>query len=181
MFHLRRSQFLQLFNCSPDESSYYRSILTRESTANSLVMIQPSLLSYSFQGPPMPVLLDATSVRADTILLLDTFFTVVVFHGETIAAWREQGYQEHEEHANFRNLLHAPQGDAQMIMDNRFPVPRFILCDHHKSEARFLMAKLNPSVTHTTNDGSTGQTIFTDDVSLKVFMQHLIKLSTAAS
>ncbi len=29
MFHLRRSQFLQLFNRSPDESSYYRSILCR--------------------------------------------------------------------------------------------------------------------------------------------------------
>jgi protein transport protein SEC23 len=24
MFHLRRSQFLQAFNSSPDESSYYR-------------------------------------------------------------------------------------------------------------------------------------------------------------
>jgi len=60
MFHLRRSQFLQLFNTSPDESSYYRSVLLRENTTNSLVMIQPSLLSYSFQGPPQPVLLDST-------------------------------------------------------------------------------------------------------------------------
>lgn len=59
-FHLRRSQFLQLFNSSPDESSYYRAILIRENASNSLVMIQPSLLSYSFQGPPTPVLLDAT-------------------------------------------------------------------------------------------------------------------------
>jgi hypothetical protein len=41
---------------------------------------------------------------------------VVVFHGETIAAWREQNYQEQEEHVNFRNLLLAPQADAQMIM-----------------------------------------------------------------
>ena len=46
VFHLRRSQFLQLFNSSPDESTYYRSVLLRESTTNSLVMLQPSLLSY---------------------------------------------------------------------------------------------------------------------------------------
>jgi protein transport protein SEC23 len=26
MFHLRRSQFLQVFNNSPDESSYYRCV-----------------------------------------------------------------------------------------------------------------------------------------------------------
>ena len=178
MFHLRRSQFLQLFNSSPDEACYYRYILSRENTTNSLVMIQPTLLSYSFNGPPAAALLDAESVRADTILLLDTFFHVVVFHGETVAAWREQRYHEQEEHASFRALLEAPQSDAQLIMDSRFPVPRYIVCDQHKSEARFLMAKLNPSVTHNSNlDGAGGAQVNTDDVSLRVFMEHLMKLA----
>lgn len=176
VFHLRRSQFLQLFNSSPDEAAYYRYILNRENTTNSLVMIQPTLLSYSFSGPPQPALLDSQSVRPDNILLLDTFFHVVVFHGETCAAWREQRYHEQEEHAAFRNLLEAPQADAQMIMDNRFPVPRYIVCDQHKSEARFLMAKLNPSVTHN-SEGAAGAQVFTDDVSLRVFMEHLMKLA----
>ena len=171
LFHLRRSQFLQLFNSSPDEAAYYRYILNKESTTNSLVMIQPTLLSYSFNGPPQPALLDSQSVTADTILLLDTFFHVVVFHGETCAAWREQRYHEQDEHAAFRNLLEAPQADAQMIMDNRFPVPRYIVCDQHKSEARFLMAKLNPSVTHN-SENMSGAQVFTDDVSLRVFMEH---------
>lgn len=180
MFHLRRSQFLQLFNSSPDEAAYYRYILCRENTTNSLIMIQPTLLSYSFNGPPQAALLDAESVRADVILLLDTFFHVVVFHGETIAAWREQGYHEQEEHAAFRALLEAPQADAQLIMDARFPVPRYIVCgDPYKSEARFLMAKLNPSVTHNSNldGGAVGAQVNTDDVSLRVFMEHLMKLS----
>ncbi|KAK1748886.1 protein transport protein SEC23 [Skeletonema marinoi] len=168
VFHLRRSQFLQLFNSSPDEAA--------ENTTNSLVMIQPTLLSYSFNGPPQPALLDSQSVRPDTILLLDTFFHVVVFHGETCAAWREQRYHEQEEHAAFRDLLEAPQADAQTIMDNRFPVPRYIVCDQHKSEARFLMAKLNPSQTHN-SEGGGGAQVFTDDVSLRVFMEHLMKLA----
>mmetsp|Transcript_10919 Transcript_10919/g.36177 ORF Transcript_10919/g.36177 Transcript_10919/m.36177 type:complete len:820 (+) Transcript_10919:78-2537(+) len=177
MFHLRRSQFLQLFNSSPDESAYYKMILVRESTINSLVMIQPTLLSYSFQGAPQPVLLDASSVRPDSILLLDTFFYVIVFHGETIAAWREQGYQHQEEHIHFKNLLMQPLGDATAIMDSRFPLPRYIVCDQHKSEARFLICKLNPSVTHNSTEIHAGQVIPTDDVSLKVFMEHLMKLS----
>ena len=173
MFHLRRSQFLQLFNSSPDEAAYYRYILTRENTTNSLVMIQPTLLSYTFNGNPQAALLDSESVRPDTILLLDTFFHVVVFHGETIAAWREQGYHELEEHAAFRSLLEAPQSDAILIMDSRFPVPRYIVCDQHKSEARFLMAKLNPSTTHNSDlGGSQGTLVNTDDVSLRVFMEH---------
>lgn len=176
MFHLRRSQFLQLFNSSPDEATYYRYILNRENTTNSLVMIQPTLLSYSFDGPPQPALLDSVSVQPNVILLLDTFFNVVVFHGETVAAWREARYHEQEEHAAFRSLLEAPQSDAQMIMDSRFPVPRYIVCDQHKSEARFLMAKLNPSVSHN-SEGGSGTAVFTDDVSLRVFMEHLMKLA----
>lgn len=179
LFHLRRSKFLSNFNSSPDEQAVYRHQLCRESTGNALIMIQPSLLSYSFHGPPQPVILDAVSVRPDCILLLDTFFHVIIMHGETIAAWKQQRYHEQEEHVNFRALLDAPQTDAQMIMNSRFPVPRYIVCDQHKSEARFLLSLLNPSVTHHSNGDSvtSGQTIFTDDVSLRVFMEHLIKLA----
>ncbi|VEU37996.1 unnamed protein product [Pseudo-nitzschia multistriata] len=174
MFHLRRSQFLDVFNSSPDEASRHRYDLIQQNTTNSLIMIQPTLLSYGFNGPPTPVLLDSDSVRPDTILLLDTFFQVVVFHGETIAAWREEGYQEREEHAAFRQLLEAPQADAGLIMDSRTPVPRFVVCDQHKSEARFLMARLNPTSTHNSDldGGGQGTTVYTDDVSLRVFMEH---------
>lgn len=177
MFHLRRSQFLNMFNSSPDEAAYHRYIISRENVTNSLVMIQPTLLSYSFNAEPQPVLLDIQSVQPNTILLLDAFFYVLVFHGETIAAWREQKYHEQEEHAAFRQLLESPQADAQMIMDSRFPVPRYIVCDQHKSEARFLMAKVNPSASHNSENVGGGAQVFTDDVSLRVFMEHLMKLA----
>jgi len=178
MFHLRRSPFLQLFNSSPDEASYYRYILLRENVTNSLIMIQPTLLSYSLHGPPQPALLDCQSVLPDTVLLLDTFFHVVVFHSENVAAWREEKYHEREEHGALRRLLMAPQTDAQTIMDSRFPVPRYIVCDQNKSEARFLMAKLNPSVTPSTDLTDVGGAqVFTDDVSLRVFMEGLMKLA----
>jgi len=36
MFHLRRSQFLQVFNNSPDESAFYRHVLNEEDVNNSL-------------------------------------------------------------------------------------------------------------------------------------------------
>jgi protein transport protein SEC23 len=152
-------------------------VITREDATNSLVMIQPSLISYSFSAPPQAVLLDATSVRPDTILLLDTFFHVLIFHGETIAAWREQGYADLPEHAAFRALLAQPREDAAALMEPRFPVPRYIVCDQHKSQARFLMARLNPSVTHNTMDATGSAPIFTDDVSYHVFMEHLMKLA----
>lgn len=89
---------LQVFNNSPDETAYFRMILNRENVANSVVMIQPSLISYSFHSGPEPALLDVAAIAADRILLLDAYFTVVIFHGSTIAQWRKAGYQDLPEH-----------------------------------------------------------------------------------
>jgi len=185
MFHLRRSQFLQTFGNSPDETSYNRILLLRESCTNSLIMIQPTLLAYSFNGPPVPVLLDITSLEPDRILLLDTFFQVIVCHGDTVSAWRKQGYHEDPEHTNFRELLNAPKEDAAMILQERFPVPMYIECDQYGSQARFVKSKLNPSVTYkqesNANSGSSSDFLFTDDVSLQVFMDHLKRLAVQSS
>ena len=90
---------LQVFNNSPDETAYFRMILNRENVANSVVMIQPSLITYSFHSPtPEPALLDVAAIAADRILLLDSYFTVVIFHGSTIAQWRKAGYHKMPEH-----------------------------------------------------------------------------------
>ena len=45
-------------------------------------MIQPILYAYTFNGPPEPVLLDTSSIQPDRILLMDTFFQLLIFHGE---------------------------------------------------------------------------------------------------
>ncbi|GMJ11839.1 hypothetical protein like AT2G21630 [Hibiscus trionum] len=178
MFHLRRSQFVQVFNNSPDETAYFRMILNRENVANSVVMIQPSLISYSFQSAPEPALLDVSAVAADRILLLDSYFTVVVFHGSTIAQWRKAGYHNQPEHQDFAQLLQTPRNDADAIIKERFPVPRLVVCDQYGSQARFLLAKLNPSATYN-SDGPRpgGDIIFTDDVSFEVFLDHLQRLA----
>ncbi|GMN61533.1 hypothetical protein TIFTF001_030628 [Ficus carica] len=134
VFHLRRSQFVQVFNNSPDETAYFRMILNRENVANSVVMIQPSLISYSFHSAPEPALLDVAAIAADRILLLDSYFIVVVFHGSTIAQWRKAGYHNMPEHQAFALLLQAPRDDADAIVKERFPVPRLVVCDQHGSQ-----------------------------------------------
>ncbi|XP_004502262.1 protein transport protein SEC23 E-like isoform X1 [Cicer arietinum] len=179
MFNLRRSQFVQVFNNSPDETAYFRMLLNRENISNAAVMIQPSLISYSFNSLPAPALLDVASIAADRILLLDSYFSVVIFHGMTIAQWRNLGYQNQPEHQAFAQLLRAPQDDAQAVIRDRFPVPRLVVCDQHGSQARFLLAKLNPSATYNNaHEMAAGSdVIFTDDVSLQVFFEHLQRLA----
>ncbi|XP_050236190.1 protein transport protein SEC23 E [Mercurialis annua] len=179
MFNLRRSQFVQVFNNSPDETAYFRMLLNRENITNTAVMIQPSLISYSFNSLPQAALLDVASITADRILLLDSYFSVVIFHGMTIAQWRNMGYQNQPEHQAFAQLLQAPQDDARLIIRDRFPIPRLVVCDQHGSQARFLLAKLNPSANYNNaHEVAAGSdVIFTDDVSLQVFIEHLQRLA----
>ncbi|ODQ64249.1 protein transport protein SEC23 [Nadsonia fulvescens var. elongata DSM 6958] len=190
MFHLRRSQFLQVFNNSPDETAFYRHCLNREDLTNSLIMIQPTLISFTFDQEPQPVLLDSVSIKPDHILLLDTFFHILIFHGETIAQWRKAGYQDQEEYSNFKTLLETPRLEAAELLMDRFPLPRFIDTEAGGSQARFLLSKLNPSNTHQTSTGYGGAVgggaggsaiVLTDDVSLQTFMGHLQKLAVSGS
>ncbi|KAK1232893.1 GTPase-activating protein S23 [Marasmius sp. AFHP31] len=142
-------------------------------------------MSYTFDTPPQPVLLDSVSIKGDVILLLDTFFHILTWHGEVISQWRKQGYQEQEGYENFKELLEAPTQDAQDLLVDRFPIPRYIVCDQGGSQARFLLSKLNPSTTHMSSSmygpgAAGGQAIFTDDVSLQVFMEYLKRLAVGA-
>lgn len=177
MYYLRRSQFIDVFNCSPDETAFFRLMLNREGVVGSLIMVQPTLFQYSFDGPPIPVLLDICSVSPDVILLFDSYFHVVIHYGSKIAQWRKLGYHRDPNHESFRKLLEAPELDAEQLVAERIPVPKLIKCDQHSSQARFLLAKLNPSVTQDSTYADGSDVIFTDDVSLQVFIEHLQSLA----
>ena len=128
MFHLRRSQFLQVFNNSPDETTYYRNVLNREDVNSSLIMIQPTLMSFSMEAPPQPVLLDSVSIQPNASLLLDTFFHVLVWHGETIASWRKAKYHENPTYAAFKEMLEAQVAEAQVNFQLFIHNCRFRIC-----------------------------------------------------
>ncbi|KAK6454166.1 uncharacterized protein RJT20DRAFT_56763 [Scheffersomyces xylosifermentans] len=197
LFHLRRSPFINVFNNSPDETSFVRHVFMHEDVNNSLIMIQPTLLSYDVDTfgavdettgepniEPEPVLLDSLSLGHSKILLLDTFFHILIHHGSKVAEWRKAGYHEQPEYAHFKEFLEAPKREAMEILMDRFPLPRFIDCDEGGSQARFLMAKLNPSTSYATNPNhlygfGDRFDVFTDDTSLQSFMDHVQKVVTA--
>jgi protein transport protein SEC23 len=172
VFHLRRSQFLQHFNVSPDELAFYRIHLNRETTTNSLLMVQPALLKYSFEtAQAEPTLLDVVSMKNDVILLLDSFFNVVVWKGDVIVKWVKLGYHELDEYEHLRVLLKMPVEDANLIVQQRFPCPKMTQTEAGKGTERLLKAKVNPSIVNSSSDVGN---YFSEDVSLKVFMDSLI-------
>ena len=98
MFHLRRSQFVQVFGNSPDETAFARLTLMKEPTQHCMLMIQPQLDAYSIDSweegivSRQPTVLDVQSINPGSVLFLDTYFYVVVYHGNDIARWRQEGY-----------------------------------------------------------------------------------------
>lgn len=73
-----------------------------QSTMLTVITLSLHLLT---QAEPQPTLLDVSSIDISNVLLLDTFFYVVVFHGTTVAAWRAAEYHLQPEHAAFATLL----------------------------------------------------------------------------
>jgi len=169
MFYLRRGQFLHTFNASPDESEYYREMIFKENVSNSLVMIQPSLMMYKLDAEEaQPALLDGDAMQDQVILLLDTFFYVSIWKGQTINDWEKAGYHEQPEYQNLKNMLEVPIEDAQYIMQERFPMPRFyVTCPDDTNERKF-KSKLNPGTGQKNAEGES--TIQSEDVNLNVFM-----------
>ena len=111
---------LQVFGNSPDETAYCRVLLNRETCNDAITMIQPAMQAYSMSSPqPEPVMLDVASVMPDRVLLLDSYFTVVVWHGSTVAQWRKADYHLQEEYAHLKPLMEVsnPQTSSRWQLE----------------------------------------------------------------
>lgn len=189
IYHLRRSGYLQIFNSSPDETAIIRLQFIRSNVRDSIVQIQPTLYRYRMDAPAEPVPLDSSALQPDCVVLLDTFFEVVMHSGSTIAAWRSAGYAEKEEYAYFKEFLDTCLSDAQMLVMGRLPVPRLIDACQDDPDARILYNRINPSRSYNSlpengisadnRDQQGGELVYTDDASLEMFMSHLWKLAAA--
>lgn len=58
------------------------------------------------------MLLDCESMQDNVILLLDTFFYVSIWKGQTITDWEKAGYHEQPDYANLKTMLEVPIEDA---------------------------------------------------------------------
>ncbi|EGR32706.1 protein transport protein, putative [Ichthyophthirius multifiliis] len=176
MYHLRRSHFTQTFGTSPDIISYYRGTFNRENVTNCLVMIQPALLMYTYENPtPVATTLEDTSMKNNVILLLDTYFQVITWLGPQIKLWKDKQYHLDEQYAQFKTMLESPMEDVKMILEDRFPTPIFFETYPNHTKERYLKARINP--TGLNQDVIEGGHTQTDDASLTLFMDHLIKLA----
>lgn len=116
-------------------------------------------------------------MKPNVILMLDCFFYVCIWKGDTIDKWEVARYQDSPEFENFKGLLEAPLEDAKYIMQERFPMPRFFITKPGDTNERKILSKVNPSSLNQANSTVAEGNFFTEDVSLNLFMQHLIRMA----
>ena len=172
LYHLRRSPFMSTFNSSPDLTTSLRHSLLLEEVTNSLFMIQPTLMQYNLDQEPIPVALDMASLQRNCVLLLDTFFRVVIWNGADIAAWRNLGYQNQPEYENLKTILEAPVEEAKAFIEERFPTPILVICDQDSGLSRYLLTRCNPS-TQAFGGGGGQDSLGSDEPSFARFSQKL--------
>ena len=179
VFYLRRSFVLSNFNASPDEVIQFKTTLLKENVTNSTIMIQPALFSYSAEdAEASPVFLEIENMKSDRVLLLDAYFFICIWYGEDVCKWREAGYQDDPEYENIKNMLDNPMDYAQNIIAERMPVPKFVSADYASGQERLVKSVLDPNL-----EGAQGLKegyFVSDDVSLKTFMDFLIKKAVAS-
>ena len=151
-----------------------KTILLKENVTNATIMIQPTLISYDAEtAESTPVFLEVSNMKTDHVLLLDAYFFICIWYGEDVVKWREAGYQFNPEYENIKNMLENPMEYAQNLLQDRMPVPRFVSADYGSGQERLIKSVLDPSLGE--NQGMKEGYFVSDDVSLKVFMEFLIK------
>lgn len=78
-------------------------------------MVQPSLTQYDLENEtPVVAQCDIESMKDDVILLMESYFHIVIWRGSTIVSWVNDKYHEKEEFANLKAILQAPEDDLQV-------------------------------------------------------------------
>lgn len=84
-------------------------------------------------------------MKEDVILLLDSYFIVLVWYGSHIYTWKQDKVFEQEEYSYLTELFTNPIDDSSSIMYERVPVPNFYETFKGDGKERYLKSRVNPS------------------------------------
>lgn len=109
-------------------------------------------------------------MKDDAVLLMDSYFTVIIWYGEHIQGWKQQKLNEDPDYAYLNNLFEAPMNDASEIIYDRLPISNFYQTFKNDGKQRYLKARVNPSVGKGIIESETDGNFVTDDAPISKFM-----------
>ena len=138
VYYLRRLKVFTKLNATPDLTNSIRATINTLNASATGILIVPVLTKYEVGKEPEQVALSAESLNSANILVLTSYQRVVVWHGRNIAI------AEKNKDQTIKDILAKSEEDAKMYIAERFPAPRLIKCDEDSSQARYLLASINP-------------------------------------
>lgn len=106
------------------------------------------------------------------VLLLDTYFNVLVWYGESVYGWKEQNLHEEPDYEYLKDLFEMPMQDASDIMYDRLPVSNFYETFKNDGKERYLKSRVNPNRARQAEDDGH---FVSDDAPITLFMDYLVK------
>ena len=113
-----------------------------------------------------------SELKEDVILLLESYFNVLVWYGESAYGWKEQNLQEEPYYEYLQEFFSMPMRDASDIVYDKTPVSNFYETFKNDGKERYLKSRVNPSQPNKVeNDGH----FVSDDAPITLFMDYLIR------
>ncbi|KAG2735254.1 hypothetical protein G9P44_001468 [Scheffersomyces stipitis] len=203
IYNLRKNPLLvNVFNSSPDETSFYHSSFLRLGDAASLTAIQPKLFQLA-NGKLDEILLDSNCLKfaSGTFLIMDATFSVTIYFISSAENKLKLHPSNNDSLVDSRDSSIIESLDSVKLLLGNAPrpmIPKIIVTQTGHSQARFLISRLNPiekdlqaeyEEAHLPkkNKGFFGlfggsqqvqkyDKIMTDELSLKQYYDGLIKL-----
>ncbi|ODV71416.1 vWA-like protein [Cyberlindnera jadinii NRRL Y-1542] len=133
--HLPCTPIVQIVNKTPDEWCYYALTFSHVDLHDCMKILYPLLLEFD-TDKEREVPLTASSIKSNVILLMDTYFHVIVHWGSQVSQWNETS-QDHE------GITKMIESTRKYDIGSRLPLPRYVQCVEGDSQSRFLKAQLD--------------------------------------
>lgn len=185
-YNLRRNpQLIKIFNSLPDETAYYHHWFMKMGGMLSERVIQPVLYELT-ENDSREISLDCQNVLnapASSFIIMDSVFNIIIYKNDTSLKLH---------HSNNQSLVY--NHDLSLEVPLKFistlpqrPInPKYVVTQKNHSQARFLLARLNPveDVASSMQKLDTGflgrffgkkQQVLTDDMSLEEYYNGLVE------
>lgn len=125
---------------------------------------------------PQVVQANLDCLKKDCVLLVDTFFVILIWKGKNIKEWEEAGYHLQEDYKHLREAIELPYEDWQHLLMNKLYHPEILEATEGSPFERILKSKLNPE--KAIGQSSCGledeSNFFTEDAPMSIFMEKLL-------
>ena len=196
VYNLRKNpQLLQIFNSSPDETTFYHNWFIKSDMKTSLTMIEPKLYKLKdSKSESISLDISCLNLPPQTWLVLDNIFLMVIYYIlDKQMTGKLQLHSSHNEELLDNQEFEEPLTFIKTLTKDQSRQGKIIITQTNHSQSRYLTSRLNPAENDLADElGSMSikdktwkwlggskkkedQKLSSDDISLRAYYNEIIK------